>query len=478
VSEILESTNFQLVCGVDVGSSNVKVILVDERALTVWTKAIPVPRVLQDGGPVTDALALVSTLEGLIVEGWKASGSGRPIRAIAITGVGEDGVPVSDDLTPLDFAIPWFDRRAMSEAAQLRESIGSNVRGGIDIDFSRTAAKWQWLREHRSTAMGAARQWIALTDYSAAWWTQTPFMSETLAARTACYDVFGRNWMSEVLEQCGALPLPRVVPAGTIIGPVVVGPMIEAGAASRETLVIAGGHDHPVAATVVRRLNDRAMVDSLGTANLVYDEVNSMQPRTDPYIAFSVPALGGRGISCLGVYEFAAPLEAFRVKDSGTTLRSFLAGESIPGKPAEAVAIERALERALRPGTVPAPSMNELRATLESGCLYARRMRDAIRQVGSPATPIYAVGGWARSDALLQLRASVFGEPVASVDENELTALGAALIARDAAGRDASEPFARNIRIVQPREDWQATYEQYYPRYRERLEEIMEPRVA
>ena len=33
-----------------------------------------------------------------------------------------------------------------------------------------------------------------------------------------------------------------------------------------------------------------------------------------------------------------------------------------------------------------------------------RRMLEAIRDTGSSATPIYAVGGWARSDALLQLR--------------------------------------------------------------------------
>jgi xylulokinase len=469
----------RLVCGVDVGSSNAKVILVDEQANTVWTKAIPVPRIMQDGSPVTDASALVATLEQMIIDGWHAVGAGVPLKAIAITGVGEDGVPVSDDLRPLDLAIPWFDRRAESEAAELRELVGENARGGVAIDFSRTAAKWRWLRGHRPLVSRHAHQWLALTDYAAAWWTQTPFMSETLAARTACYDVFDRCWMPDVLDLSGAPPLPRVVAAGTVIGPVAVGPLLECGAASRATLVVAGGHDHPVAASVVRRLNEHALVDSLGTANLMYDEVSGIPPRTDPYLAFSVPALGSPGVACLGVFEFSASLQSFRTMDSGIALRTFLASGSAPGEPGAPGDIDRALDRTLSRDTEAAPSFAQIRPTLEASCLYARRMLEAIRQVGAAATPIYAVGGWARSDALLQLRASVFGEPVAAVDENELTALGAALIASDAttdiAGR---EPFSRNTRVVDPRPDWQAAYERYFPQFRERLAGIMESRAA
>lgn len=470
-----------LVCGIDVGSTNLKVILVDRHVRSVWTKTIPVPRIIQDGKPATDASTLVSTLESLIIEGYRASGATHPLGAIAITGVGEDGVPVTDDLRPLDLAIPWFDKRAEKEAEALREFAGDEIRAGLLIDSSRTAAKWSWLREHRADIMRQSRLWLALTDYAAVWWSQTPFMSETLAARTGCYDVFGRAWMPAMLDACGAPPIPRVLAAGTVVGHLVTGPLLESGAASTETLVVAGGHDHPIAASAIGRLNNQALVDSLGTANLMYTEIDNVEPRVDPYLAFSVPALGKPGVACLGVYEFSAALEPFRAQDSGVALQSFLAGGRLPGKPSDTPEIFDALQRALRPSARSKPYLNaaHLRASLDAACLYARRMLEAIRASGSSGTPIYAVGGWARSDALLQLRASVFGEPVGLVDEHELTAVGVALIARDAVETPATqEPFVRDIRFIQPLAEWQEVYEQYYPGFRERLDEIKEKRTA
>ena len=87
-----------LTCGVDIGSTNVKVILVDERARAVWTKAVPTPRVPDKSGVATDVLRLVAMIEEMIIEGWRMHGRSLPIQAIAVVGVGEDGVGVRADL--------------------------------------------------------------------------------------------------------------------------------------------------------------------------------------------------------------------------------------------------------------------------------------------------------------------------------------------------------------------------------------------
>jgi xylulokinase len=450
-----------LVCGIDLGSTNIKVTLVDDEARTIWTKTVAVPRVVDEGRPATEALALVSQLERMIEEGWRASGAAQALAAIAVTGTGEDGVPVAADLRPLDVAIPWFDRRAAKEAEQLRALVGETVRAGVAFDFSRSAAKWKWLRGRRPEVARDASYWLALTDFPTAWWSQTPFMTQTLAARTGCYDVFDRTWIAPLLDASGALPLPPVVTAGTIIGTVVTGPLLDCGAANRDTLLVAGGHDHPVAASAVRRLERHALVDSLGTANLMYDEVAALIPRADPFVAFSVPALGQPGVACLGVFEFAAFLEIYR--DAG--LSAFLTGDQEAGEPAPVAEVLAAIANALRPGE-PSASVS-LRATLDAASLYARCMRDAIRAAGAPASPIYSIGGWARSDVLLRLRASVLGEPVFAVEEDELTALGVALIARDALRRDETHhPLQRITRRIEPDVQWQAAYDRIFDEFR------------
>lgn len=462
-------------CGVDIGSTNVKVTFVDGRGLAVWTKAVPTPRISDESGVATDALELVALIEEMIVAGWNAHGRPLPLQAMATTGVGEDGVGVRADLTPTGPALPWFDKRAAKQADDLQRTSHYAAQAGLAIDSSRTAAKWLWLRQNRPADLLSALFWIALTDYPAVVWTGRAFISETLAARTACYDVYERCWIEPLLRAAGAPTLPQVVPAGTVLGNVQKGRLRDSGAASAETLVVVGGHDHPIAAAAIRRLHPDALVDSMGTANLVYGETTDVAaPRLDPYLAFSVPAMGNAGLSCLGVFELAAAIQPLR----GFTnlVERVLASERIAGLPRG------------RPMPIPGsygllawsggePTEVDVRAVLEAATLYARRMFDAILASGAKPAPIFATGGWARSRAFIELRASIFGQPVTVVDQPELTALGAALIAAQSATGTAL-PFREemNLQKIEPVAAWIEPYAELYQDYRVRLDAAMAER--
>lgn len=434
------------VCGIDIGSTNVKVVLVDETGRAVHTRAVPTPRVSDGVGPVTDAAALVAVLEAMIVEGWREVGRGVPLEAIASAGVGEDGVGVDADLQPTGLVLPWFDQRARAEAAELGASAAATVRAGIAIGADRTAAKWLWLRRHRPEDLRAARQWIALTDFPAAWWSGVPFMSATLAPRSACYDVYARRWIDTLLEASGAPPLPPLRTAGTAVGTMRPGALIAAGAASRDTLLVAGGHDHPVAAAAIRSVAPSARVDSMGTANLVYGEASGpAEPYLDPFMAFSIPPSGVSGLACLGVMGLSAALAPARSDE--TAFRRMLDGSCIPGQPAVA-------------GRAGSP----IRHALEQASFHARLMFTAMDRAGARPGPIFSTGGWARSRAFLELRASVFGEPIHVIDEPELTAIGAARLAAGAATTAIPRLEAtRQIRTIEPVSAWAAAYDDAFP---------------
>jgi xylulokinase len=458
-----------LSCGVDIGSTNVKVTFVDEFGHPVWTKAVPTPRLADRGGVATDALQLVAMIEEMIIAGWRLHGRSLPIRAIAAAGVGEDGVGVRADLTPTGLALPWFDERAAKQAMDLQRTSRYAARAGLTIDYSRTAAKWLWLKQNRPEELLSSAFWVALTDYPAVAWTGRAFMSETLAARTACYDVYARCWIKQLLEAAGAPTLPPVVPAGTVLGNVRNGPLRESGTASAATVVTAGGHDHPIAAATIRRLHHDALVDSMGTANLVYGETTEVtEPRLDPYLAFSVPSKGDAGLSCLGVFGLAAAIQPLRRPVD--LVQRLLVSERITGVPPDRpMPIPGSDELLVRSGAE--PSEADVRAVLEAVTFYARRMFDQILATGAKLGPIFATGGWARSQAFIELRASIFGQPLTVVDEPELTAIGAALIAGEGATGVAA-PFGQglNLRRIEPVAAWIEPYDRLYQDFRARLD--------
>ena len=429
-----------LTCGLDIGSTNVKVVLADDAGRSRWVKAVPTPRRHDGTGIATDAGALVVLLEDMIIAGWRAAGRGLPLKAIAAAGVGEDGVCVDGGLQPLGLAIPWFDKRAMAEVA-----IFAAAYALTRVDFQTTAAKWMWLRRNRPPEIATARQWLTLTDYASSIWCGEPFISETLAARTGCYDVMGRNWNAEALQFCAAPALPRVLKAGQAAGTLAAGRLRQSGAANAATLIVAGGHDHPIAASAIQRLDARARVDSLGTANVVYGETQVARPAlAGSNLEASVPARGGPGVALMGVIEFSATLLGSFGGES--VVRKYLSQSRLPGSPA-------------RPAHGDDGGDHRLRQVLEDMARGARRFLAAMDRAGVPHGPIFATGGWARSTALIELRASMFGEAITIVDEPELVGLGAALLGLEGAnGAPAVFRPVNGLHVVDPLVEWMEAY--------------------
>lgn len=423
-----------IVCGLDIGSTNLKVVLAGEDGRTLWVKSVPNPHVNDGLGTTTDATALMVLLEDLVIEGWRAVGGAKPLAAVSSSGVGEDGVCANADLSSRGHVIAWHDKRALAEVGRFRERFNFTR-----VDFHSTAGKWMWMRQHRAAEIGGAKHWIALADYPLAQWCGKPFTSETLAARTGCYDLVNRCWSEEALAFSEAPPLPRLLKTGEIAGTAGPGRLRQAGVVSPATLMVAGGHDHPIASSAILRLNDQARIDSLGTANAIYGETRAENPRIDESLETTIPAMCGPGLAVVGVTEFTLTLERHFSRDA---VRAHLALPRLPGAPDpqgddEASRIRRVLEQ------------------------MALRGRDFLRcfdRAGVPRGAIYATGGWARSTALMELRASAFREPITVVDEPELAGLGAGLLALEAATGRPARFTPQGLLVVDPLGRWAEAY--------------------
>lgn len=423
-----------IACGLDIGSTNVKAVLAGEDGRTLWVKSVPTPHVNDGLGTTTDATALVGLLEDLVSEGWRAVGGGRPLAAISSAGVGEDGVCADAQMRSRGLVIAWHDKRALAEVARFRERFAFTR-----VDFHSTAAKWMWMRRHRPQEIAAARHWIALADYPAALWCGRPFMSETLAARTGCYDLVNRCWSDEALAFAEAPPLPRLLKTGETAGTAGPGRLRDAGVVTSNTLIVAGGHDHPIASSAILRLDDQARIDSLGTANAIYGETRAPHPTIDDSLETTIPAMCGPGLAVVGVTEFALTLDRHFSRDA---VRALLALPRLPGPP----------------GPQGADEASRIRRVLEEMALRGRGFLRCFDRAGVPRGALHATGGWARSNALMELRASAFREPITVVDEPELVGLGAALLAIEATTGTPAPFTPRGQHVVDPLGRWAEAY--------------------
>jgi xylulokinase len=220
-----------------------------------------------------------------------------------------------------------------------------------------------------------------------------------------------------------APPLPPLIEAGGVVGHMQRGPLIAAGAADARTLLVAGGHDHPVAASAIRRIFKDARIDSMGTANATYGETATLKPdHTMEGLYVTLPISGAEAVAVIGMTEFSVTLGK-HVKDVTGLYKSLQQGAALP---ADVVPVFEDMAR------------------------RTKHYWAAMTRAGVPETAIYATGGWARCPALMQLRATVFGEAITVVDEPELVALGAALFAAQAAGASPQFSAAKHSHMVEP----------------------------
>lgn len=436
------------ICGIDMGTTNLKVALFDDANRMVWIKSVPTPRVEDRFGVATDVRKLVEIVEDLVIEGWAETGRRGPIVAISTAGVGEDGVYVDENLDPIAFSIPWFDMRASAEARELAQSEAATPLAGIEMEPTRTAGRWLWTSRALPEIVRQAHRWLCLTDYPLAKWARKDFASDTLASRTGCYNSATRAWVEPLLRESRAPALPHVVAAGTVIGTMKCERLLASGAVDANTLLVAGGHDHPVAAHAIHKLAADARVDSIGTANVIYGDAPLFETSAfDPQIAFTASIEGPDKTGCLGVFEFTGAVNKF--SGGVDAIRREMALPSISGAPGNPARGQFANEREL----------------LEWATFNARRMLEKLARYGVPEGPVYATGGWSRSRALLELRASIFGREIYVPEERELSVLGAALFAAEATGRKSV--FDTPVSVVEPNPTWMTVYGDFYPQFLE-----------
>lgn len=106
------------------------------------------------------------------------------------------------------------------------------------------------------------------------------------------------------------------------------------------------------------------------------------------------------------------------------------------------------------------------RAMMEANCYANRRIVELARESGAKAQRMIAIGGGAKSDVWLQMKADVLGLEVCRPEVEEASLAGAAMLAMLAAGKKAAElPRPRIRSSFVPRTEQKECYTQPYAHF-------------
>ena len=438
------SGRIPVVCGVDIGTTNAKVVALDASGSVVARASRPTPR--DAHGLWIDAQALFDTIENMVIE---ACGSRYEVHAICAAGVGEDGVLVDNTLRPLTKALAWFDPRRQRIFRKLRPALLDDESFDADSDPGRALVGWKWSRKQASLVDVDAASWVALADLPGVMWSGSPFMSDTLASRTGAWRSTDRAWAHDRVELTlgSAHLLPPVVPTGDVVGAIDSARLRDAGVVAPDAVVVAGGHDHPIGGWGVDQLIPGAVLDSMGTAEVVVVQspLSGVARHNNVDIA---PGIRSSGTTLLRVEELSRNVEwASQAPAVAEAIRDLLAGRVAPLDVLDSGYFNPGTRGGGRPSyALDAPHDPLARASAVLGALAhtGRQAIDAVAASGAADTIVSAgaargtdvllAGGWVRSPGWVEIKATVNGYATAAILEPEVTAVGAALLAAKARG--------------------------------------------
>jgi len=363
------------------------------------------------------------------------------VAAIGIAAQVDGIVPVDATNGPLGPAPIWMDRRATLEIkAATRRIDPERIRAvtGSNADASHGAPKIAWLRDH---GFRSADGYLLPATYLVAALTGCRAIDRANASTLLLLDIATGAWSDELL---GAFELdPRTLgdvrPATDVVGTTLEG-VADAWGLPHCAVVVGTGDEH-AACLAAGVLRPGLIADIVGTAEPI--AAASERPVNDPeglvethghvpvdrwlvehpgfVSAGSVRWLAEEVLGCsqleIGPLAARAPVGA-----DGVGFLPALGGAMTPRWAPEVLASFTGL-------SIGHDRRHLARAVLEGCCYAVRDVVERLSALGLGGEAIRVVGGGARDEVWLRIKADVTGRPIELLAEPEATALGAALTA-------------------------------------------------
>lgn len=482
--------------GIDLGTSGVKALLIDEegRAVASHTVEYPLLTPKPQWAEQEPEEWQAATLEALGALGRDRLAN---VKAIGLSGQMHGSVFLDSAGEVVRPALLWCDQRTAAECDWIVEKVGWGALLAETLNpplTGFTAGKIVWLRNHEPENYARARHVLLPKDFIRYKLTGELATDVSDASGTCLFNVPNRDWSQTVLNALD-LPLdwfPKAYespqPTGQISRTVAESTGLSVG-----TMVVAGAGDQAAGAVGTGIVETGTASCSIGTSGVAFAMLESPVPdpghRTHVFCHAVPGAWHSMGVMLMAGGSLRWFRDAFHPGRSYADLAE-LAGQAPPGCDGLVFLPYLAGERAPHPdphargvffgATLSHGAAHFARAVFEGIAFGLADLFDLLGATGATMSAVRATGGGAQSRFWMKMLADLLGRPIETLEQEEGPAFGAALLAGVGSGvwpsvEAACQATVRTKSRIEPGESLYGDARSLYTRLYPALKELFKP---
>lgn len=424
--------------------------------------------------------------------------SGDRIMAICISSFGEAAVPVGRNGEVLHNSLLYIDTRGKEQADFLVSRLGLEKimnTTGLHAHPMYTICKIMWIRDNLPDVFKKTWKFMLFGDFIQFKLAKVAAIDYSLASRTMAFNVTDKVWEHSILDAAGIdeSMFSEAVPAGTVVGRIDRNVALELGLPD-DVLLVSGGHDQVCAAIGAGVIKEGSAIDGIGSVECItptfskpllnkqmFDNNYPCVPhaRNGMYATYAFNFTGG---SLLKWYRdnFAAE-EKIEAARKGINVYSLLDMQA-DKKPTDILVLPHfagsgtPLFDASSKGAIVGLSFDTTRGQLYRAVLEGVTYEmfyniECLESAGVKINQLRAVGGGAKSDIWLQIKADIMNIPIFTLNNDEAGSMGTVMLAGTAIGvysslEDAAGRLVKLKKEFLPHKETHEIYKEKYQKYK------------
>jgi xylulokinase len=479
------------VIGVDLGTSAVKILLVNQNGAVCQEVSKSYPLIIEKSGysEQNPEEWVEKTIAGLAELIQQFDGDVNDIEGISFSGQMHGLVLLDDNKQVLRNAILWNDTRTTKQCQEIYDVVGRERL--LDVTKNPalegfTLPKILWVKENEPLIFEKASVFLLPKDYLRYRLTGNIHMEYSDAAGTLLLNVAKREWSHEVLEAFDLSTefCPPLVESHAFVG-TVSAELAQATGLSEAIKVFAGGADNACGAIGSGILSEGKTLASIGTSGVVlaYEQRNDLDfegkvhyfnhSEENAYYTMGVTLAAGYSLSWFKdtfakeeAFElFLEGVDEVHAGSNGLLFTPYIVGERTPHA-----------DSAIRGSFIGVDAAHErkhfARAVLEGITFSLNESIEIFRSSGKKIDSIISIGGGAKNETWLQMQADIFDAKIEKLTSEQGPGMGAAMLAAYGCGwypslKECAQTFIQTAKTYYPISENVEAYKKLFTIYQQ-----------